>query len=94
MSKKNKSEQCKLLREYVREYKKKAGCYTCGSKEFLVFHHVKNRKGKKPTIFKLCNRGVSLQILMKEIEDCIVVCVKCHVEIHNRRRLMIKVNNI
>jgi hypothetical protein len=60
-------------------------CTICGYDKnlaALVFHHT-DSTGKD---FKLDMRSLSdrkIELVMKEIDKCILVCANCHAELHN-----------
>ena len=65
----------------------KAGgrCVECGYKECIAaldFHHV------DPKIKEInLNKNLSLNTKLKEIEKCILLCCRCHRELHWRETL-------
>ena len=77
-------------RVWLKEYKEKLSCSVCGyskktnknfSSRALEFHHTKNNKS-----FSVSNgiaQGKGIQTIKKEIDKCIVVCSRCHAEIHS-----------
>jgi len=79
-------------RIWLREYKEKLACSVCGyskktnknfSSRALEFHHTKNNKS-----FSVSNgiaRGNGIDAIKKEIDKCIVVCSRCHAEIHSKQ---------
>ena len=78
-------------RIWLTEYKEKLACSVCGyskktNKSFrsraLEFHHKNNDKS-----FSVSNgiaQGKGLETIKKEIKKCIVVCSRCHAEIHSK----------
>ena len=73
-------------REYCSNYKKKHPCEKCGESHIacLSFHH-KDRKEKRDEVTILCK--YSLNIVMKEIEKCKILCHNCHAKFHWEERL-------
>ncbi len=79
----------KRNRQWLVKQKEKMACVKCGySKdtnprfviEALQFHHIEDNK-----LFSISDgvqRGISLAKLQKEIEKCIVLCARCHIEEH------------
>lgn len=65
--------------EALIEIKQKAGCYFCGERCYLCldFHHVSGEKD-----FILSKAGITVQIALKEMEKCEVVCSNCHRKVH------------
>lgn len=60
------------------EIKRKAGCHDCGFSAHAValdFHHVGE---KRLTVSKAACAGMALWRLMREIDQCIVLCANCH----------------
>ena len=73
----------------LKNYKETLACSVCGySKKThsnfcsraLEFHH--NKKNKSFSVSNGVNRGRSKETVQKEIDKCIVVCSRCHAEIH------------
>jgi DNA-directed RNA polymerase subunit M/transcription elongation factor TFIIS len=74
------------------KYKEKLSCSVCGyskktnknfSSRALEFHHTKNNKS-----FSVSNgiaQGKGIKTIKKEIDKCIVVCSRCHAEIHSKQ---------
>lgn len=74
----------------LREYKMSCSCKTCGyskkthtrfSTWALDFHH--HRKNKKFNVGNMIRDGYSWKSILKEISKCVVICCRCHVEIHD-----------
>jgi len=77
-------------RDWIVEYKEKLACSKCGyskktHKSFatraLQFHHHEGNK-----TFDVSNgvhRGLSIDTLQKEIDKCVVLCSRCHMEMHS-----------
>lgn len=79
----------KGILKWLDDYKSMQKCVKCGySKETnkgfttraLEFHHPQNNK--EHSISKSASHGVSIEVLKKEIAKCVVVCSRCHAEIH------------
>ena len=69
--------------------KRKMACVKCGysaktHKNFVVealqFHHKDNNKSF--AIAEGVQRGMALKALQKEIDKCVVLCARCHMEEH------------
>lgn len=80
--------ECHCKYEMERYYKKqqfmdskKTPCIKCGEKRIrcLTFHHVDPKK-KDFTIG--CLRKSSLEVIEKEIDKCVCLCLNCHNEFH------------
>lgn len=77
-------------RIWLKEYKENLSCSVCSyskktnksfSSRALEFHHTKNNKS-----FSVSNgiaQGKGIKTIKKEIDKCIVVCSRCHAEIHS-----------
>ena len=85
-----KREQRKKVRDWIKEIKENSGCAKCGySKEThpsfkasaLTFHHAQDNK--EFWIADSPNRGYSRKTIQKEIDKCVLICVRCHAEIHS-----------
>ena len=63
-------------RHYVMEYLSTHPCSICGESDprVLEFHHVGQKTSE---VSRLIGRG-SLELVRKEIEQCVVVCANCH----------------
>ncbi len=77
-------------RVWSAQYKSKLKCVKCGySKEThpsfsvraLQFHHPND--DKLAEVSNLIHRGFSQKTIMKEINKCIVLCARCHAELHD-----------
>ena len=66
--------------KFLKRYKKFCRCKKCGEKEIelLTFHHI-NRKNKISP-YKL--RRYNIKRVKEELKKCIVLCLKCHRELH------------
>ncbi len=88
---KKKNARRKNIVNWLKQYKRNSKCCKCGySKEThpnftykaLEFHHPQGNKE-----FNIANTqaiGVGFERLKKEIDKCVVLCSRCHVEIHNK----------
>jgi len=77
----------KERREYINNYKLSKGCSLCGYNKCakaLVFHHVKGNKDFE--IAQSFREHMSLEKIKTEIDKCIVLCCRCHTELHERER--------
>ena len=81
-------------RDYVRSVKENASCKKCGyskkthpdfTSRALEFHHVGNDKDFN--IGRISAKGRSMEKLKKEIDKCIIVCSRCHKEIHAKEEI-------
>jgi hypothetical protein len=84
-------ENLKIAKIWYNEWKSSKGCSVCGDRRSYVLdlHHIDNRReGDK---YRLLSRIISSGTLsfekrkekiLKEAENCIVVCSNCHREIH------------
>lgn len=69
--------------ELIRDYKRIKGCKICGYKACaaaLDFHH-EGKEEKKDNISAIfsCSEGT----IVEEINKCIVLCCRCHRELHD-----------
>lgn len=70
------------IKEYVLSIKTE--CKVCGynkCKAALDFHHIDPNE-KDDRILNLINRKKSLEVIQKEIDKCVVLCCRCHREVH------------
>tara|TARA_R100001509_G_scaffold22395_2_gene11751 strand:+ start:77 stop:472 length:396 start_codon:yes stop_codon:yes gene_type:complete len=74
---------------WLTTYKRRLACQDCGysaktHKRFVVqalqFHH--KDKNKSFAISDGVQRGMSIELLKKEIDKCVVLCARCHIEEH------------
>jgi hypothetical protein len=79
-----------IAKKWVGDYKIKKGCKKCGysmetHKTFAVsaleFHHP--RGDKSFAISTALSQGAPLERIKDEIKKCIVLCSRCHSEIHH-----------
>lgn len=73
------------LTETVNDMKAVSGCVRCGEADpiCLDFHH-KDPNEKLHGISRLVQQCNSLDMILKEIEKCEVLCSNCHRKHHNR----------
>jgi len=62
-------------------YAMRGGCYVCGIKSSLVGHHLAGRYHKNQSLSNLARRG-RWKELQEELRLCLVLCTKCHQELH------------
>jgi hypothetical protein len=86
---KNKTHRRIAQRKWLNEYKETLACIKCGYSKnthpnfttgALQFHHAKDDKE-----FMISNgaaRGMAKEKILNEINKCIVLCCRCHAEIH------------
>ena len=70
-------------RDFIREYKTKAGCKFCDETchVCLDFHH-EDPTQKEVNVSRISNDSMSIESIKREIEKCIVVCSNCHRKLH------------
>lgn len=56
------------------------GCIKCGSRNNLEFHHVKP-ENKKDEVSNMVLKS-TVDTLIKEINECVVLCMNCHKKVH------------
>lgn len=82
----------KSFRKSVNEYKLSSGCSACGFNELaeaLVFHHL----DKSTKLHNVSKMGLwPDDLVVKEIEKCVILCENCHRELHAGLRGGIKKN--
>lgn len=75
--------------DYIKEYKNNTACVKCGyskathdnfSHRALEFHHPQDNK--EFAIGNAVSSGYGLDKIKKEIEKCVILCARCHAEIH------------
>ena len=76
--------------DYINNIKDNSCCSKCGySKEThesfshraLEFHHPQDNK--EFAIGNAVSKGVGLERIKKEIDKCVILCARCHAEIHH-----------
>jgi hypothetical protein len=81
----------KSIRGWLRDYKMSLSCEGCGysketSKTFstkaLQFHHSEGDKSFE--IGNSIGNGYSVENIQKEIDKCMVLCSRCHAELHDK----------
>ena len=80
-------ERKKAIHDYVQNMKNQLRCADCGHSHpaTLQFHH-RNSEDKVFTISDAVYKGLSLDRIKKEIEQCIVLCANCHFIRHYNMR--------
>lgn len=71
----------KKLKNKLLEAINQSECKICGKKEPLVFHH-RNSEEKSYTISEKINT-LPFNELLKEAQKCDILCMNCHVFVHN-----------
>jgi hypothetical protein len=88
--KKVKSDRRNNIRAWLKQYKRNSCCAICGySKEThanfkyqaLEFHHPQNNKAF--AVGEAASRGMAIGKIKKEIDKCVILCSRCHTEIHH-----------
>ena len=78
-----------INRKWMSEYKETLSCSKCGySKkthpsfkvQALQFHHTHNNKDYE--VSNMVHRGFAKDTINKEVDKCIVLCSRCHTEMH------------
>lgn len=69
--------------EFIEQYKRERSCVDCGfsGKDFpyvLDFDHVNGHATKKFTIGSWSHAVLSIEAIVREIEQCELVCANCH----------------
>ena len=70
-------------RKYIQEYKLSRGCSVCGYNKCanaLDFHHKNDDKDFDISNFTKTN----IDKLKREMDKCIVICCRCHRELHDK----------
>jgi len=79
------------IREWIKQYKMELSCEGCGysketSKTFsikaLQFHHTADDKSFE--IGNSISDGYGIRKIKKEIDKCVVLCSRCHAELHDQ----------
>jgi len=70
--------------EIMWDYKKMHPCVDCGENDYrvLAFHHIERRNGERWQTIGEIARHRGIDILRKEMEKCIVLCMNCHLRRH------------
>jgi len=81
----------KEIGTFLMDYKLSNGCAICGYNKCaaaLEFHHTDCRKvgDKKFHIAKAYSYNMKLEKIKEEIKKCIILCVNCHREYHEKER--------
>jgi len=88
---KSRVKRIRNVRAWLKQYKRNSSCSKCGySKEThesfkcraLEFHH--HNDDKSFSIGNSVNCGISIKKIEEEIDKCIVLCSRCHMEIHSQ----------
>jgi hypothetical protein len=83
-----------INREYVKSVKENSSCSKCGyskkthpdfTSRALEFHHTNDDKDFN--IGRISAKGRSMENLKKEIDKCIILCSRCHKEIHAKEKI-------
>ena len=89
---KQRNQRRKETTAWINEYKQTQQCKKCGYSEkthenfvpqALEFHHPQGNKDF--AIGDAASRGMGKERIMNEISKCVILCSRCHTEIHNRK---------
>ncbi len=74
--------------EWFQDYKKSLKCSKCPENHpaCLQFHH---KKDKLENVSNMVGRGWSRELILLEIEKCIVICANCHAKEHYNEKVSI-----
>jgi hypothetical protein len=66
--------------DFITKYKQNCTCKSCGTNQELVLHHVDpaTKKRDVATVFERYGYDAGI----KELNSCIVLCYKCHMQLH------------
>tara|TARA_B100000780_G_scaffold188633_2_gene132635 strand:+ start:9611 stop:10009 length:399 start_codon:yes stop_codon:yes gene_type:complete len=88
---KKKVDRRNKLKKWLTDYKELLSCSVCNySKEThktfsiraIEFHH--HNKDKLFNVSEGPTQGFSKESILKEIQKCLVLCARCHAELHHR----------
>jgi hypothetical protein len=86
-----KKERHRKIKSFIESHKTK--CEKCGYSQethesfqinALAFHHVRGEKSFN--IADAIGRGCSMEKIQEEINKCVILCTRCHAEIHANER--------
>ena len=81
------------IKAWVNNYKSSRGCEKCGysfdthssfKTSALEFHHAQDNK--KFAIGNAQELGYSIESIQEEINKCVLLCSRCHAELHSNER--------
>lgn len=81
------------IKEFINNYKAEKGCEKCGYSHethesfkvhALEFHHAQGNK--EFNIGDAIGRGFCIDKIKQEINKCVILCSRCHAEIHADER--------
>lgn len=75
----------RVIRDCIQSFKLESGCSVCGysrSARALQFHHP-DGVVKEGNIGSWTSQGHSVEKIMKEAAQCLVLCANCHAELHD-----------
>jgi transcription elongation factor Elf1 len=81
----------KSRRDWFNDLKKDLKCVKCGEDHIscLDFHHLDPSKKDLGIAESVTRNLVNFDLILKEIEKCIVVCKNCHAKIHYEEKNML-----
>lgn len=67
---------------FLADYKQNAGCFFCQDRDpwNLDFHHLRDKS------FQIGERRRGIDLVLKEIAKCVVLCKECHRKLHRHAR--------
>ena len=69
------------LKKFYKQTKSTKVCEKCGAKKYLQYHHREPRT-KICSVARMVHNGVDKEILVKEMDKCVVLCRSCHCRLH------------
>ena len=71
---------------YIKDYKADKGCQKCGENDYVALdaHHI-DPTIKKHNLSILAKSSFSLEVVIEELNKCIILCSNCHRKFHAGR---------
>lgn len=73
------------LKTWYKEMKAAKCCELCGSIKYKQYHHV-NPDEKTESVAQMVHKAYPKEVILKEMDKCIVVCRSCHCRLHNQMK--------
>ena len=73
------------LKEWYKNIKASRCCEICNSNRHKEFHHM-HPYNKKGSISEMVHNAYPKEVIIEEMNKCLLVCRKCHRNIHSKNK--------
>lgn len=73
------------LKSWYKEIKASKCCELCGKNSRKQFHHI-DPGNKIESVAQMVHKAYPKEVILKEMDKCIIVCASCHCRLHNQMK--------